>query len=35
VKVGSRYKMEEGEIDVDCIETIGLPDITPESATAL
>jgi len=27
--------MEEGEIDVDCIETIGLPDITPESATAL
>jgi hypothetical protein len=26
--------MEEGEIEVDCIEMIGLPDITPESATA-
>ena len=34
VKVGSRYKMEEGEIEVDCIEMIDLPDITPESATA-
>ena len=24
--------MEEGEIEVDSIETIGLPDITPELA---
>ena len=32
VKVGSRYRMEEGEIEVDSIEPIGLPDITPELA---
>src|SRR5271165_3468847 len=32
VKVGGRYRMEEGEIEVDSIETIGLPDITPELA---
>jgi hypothetical protein len=32
VKVGNRYKMEEGEIEVDSIEPIGLPDITPELA---
>jgi len=32
VKVGGRYKMEEGEIEVDSIEPIGLPDITPELA---
>jgi hypothetical protein len=32
VKAGSRYRMEEGEIDVDSIEPIGLPDITPELA---
>jgi hypothetical protein len=32
VKVGSRYRMEEGEIEVDSIETIGFPDITPELA---
>ena len=32
VRVGARYQMEEGEIEVDSIETIGLPDITPELA---
>ena len=32
VKAGSRYRMEEGEIEVDSIEPIGLPDITPELA---
>ena len=32
VKVGGRYRMEEGEIEVDSIEPIGLPDITPELA---
>jgi len=34
VKVGGRYRMEEGEIEVDSIEPIGLPDITPELARA-
>ena len=29
VKVGSRYRMEEGEIEIDSIEPIGFPDITP------
>ena len=33
-KVGGRYKMEEGEIEMDFIEPIGLPDITPELARA-
>lgn len=32
VKVGARYHMEEGEIEVDSIEPIGFPDITPELA---
>jgi len=32
VKVGVRYRMEEGEIEVDAIEPIGLPDITPALA---
>lgn len=32
VKVGGRYRMEEGEIEVDSIEQIGLPDITPSLA---
>jgi hypothetical protein len=32
VRAGARYRMEEGEIEVDSIETIGLPDITPELA---
>jgi len=34
VKAGHRYRMEEGEIEVDSIEPIGLPDITPELARA-
>jgi hypothetical protein len=34
VNVGSRYRMEEGEIEVDSIETIGFPDITPALARA-
>jgi hypothetical protein len=29
VTVGTRYRMEEGEIQVDSITPIGLPDITP------
>jgi hypothetical protein len=29
VKVGHRYRMEEGEIIVDSIEQIGLQEITP------
>src|ERR1700692_2554508 len=29
VKVGNRYRMEEGEIEVDSITPIGFPDITP------
>src|SRR5712672_3568620 len=32
VKVGARYRMEEGEIEIDSIEPIGLPDITPRLA---
>jgi hypothetical protein len=32
VKVGGRYRMEEGEIVVDSIEPIGFPDITPQLA---
>jgi hypothetical protein len=31
-RVGARYRMEEGEIQVDSIEPIGFPDITPELA---
>jgi hypothetical protein len=34
VRVGGRYKVGEGEIEVDSIEPIGLPDITPELARA-
>ena len=34
VKVGHRYKMDEGEIEIDSIEPIGFPDITPELARA-
>jgi hypothetical protein len=34
VTVGGRYRMEEGEIEVDSIRPIGLPDITPELARA-
>ena len=32
VKVGARYRMEEGEIEIESIEQIGFPDITPELA---
>ena len=32
IRVGARYRMEEGEIEIDSIEPIGLPDITPELA---
>src|SRR6202789_2159490 len=32
VRARGRYRMEEGEIEVDSIEPIGLPDITPELA---
>lgn len=34
VIVGGRYRMEEGEIEVDSIEPIGFPDITPQLARA-
>jgi hypothetical protein len=34
VKVGGRYRMEQGEIEVDSIEPIGMPDITPQLARA-
>jgi len=32
VTVGKRYRMDEGEIEVDSIQPIGLPDITPQLA---
>jgi hypothetical protein len=32
VIVGNRYRMDEGQIEIDSIEPIGLPDITPELA---
>jgi hypothetical protein len=32
VRVGGRYRMEEGEVEVDSIELIGIPDITPSLA---
>ena len=32
VRVGGRYRMEEGEIEIDSIEPIGLADITPQLA---
>jgi hypothetical protein len=34
VKVGSRYRMDEGVIEIDSIEPIGFPDITPQLARA-
>jgi hypothetical protein len=34
VKVGGRYAMEEGQIEVDAILPIELADITPELARA-
>jgi hypothetical protein len=32
VKVGGRYRMDEGEIVIDSVTQIGFPDITPELA---
>ena len=32
VRVGQRYAMEEGDIEVDSIQPIGFPDITPALA---
>lgn len=32
VQVGRRYRMEEGEIEIDSITPIGYPDITPQLA---
>ena len=32
VRVGARYRMEEGEIVIDSIQPIGFPDITPQLA---
>jgi len=34
VTVGKRYSMEEGQIEIDAIDLIGLPDITPQLALA-
>ena len=32
VSVGGRYPMDEGQVEIDSIESIGFPDITPELA---
>ena len=32
VRVGARYRMDDGEIEIDSIEPIGFPDITPALA---
>jgi len=32
VRVGSRYRMDDGAIEIDSIEPIGFPDITPQLA---
>lgn len=34
VIAGNRYRMEEGEIEIDSIDLIGFPDITPQLARA-
>ncbi len=34
VKVGGRYRMEQGEIEVDSILPIDMTDITPDLARA-
>ena len=34
VKAGNRYRMEEGEIEIDSVLPISLSDITPELARA-
>jgi hypothetical protein len=32
VRCGGRYRIDEGEVEVDSIEQIGFPDITPQLA---
>jgi hypothetical protein len=32
VTVGRRYSMDNGQIEIDSIEPIGIPDITPDLA---
>jgi hypothetical protein len=32
VRAGARYRMDQGQIEVESIESIGLPDITPALA---
>lgn len=32
VRIGGRYQMEEGQIEIDSITPIGFPDITPALA---
>ncbi len=32
VAVGRRYAVDDGQIEIDSIESIGFPDITPELA---
>ncbi|MGC2660127.1 MAG: ASCH domain-containing protein [Bryobacteraceae bacterium] len=32
VRIGARYRMEDGEVEVDSITSIDLSDITPELA---
>ena len=32
VTVGKRYAMDEGQIEIDSLEPLGFPDITPELA---
>jgi hypothetical protein len=34
VIAGNRYRMEEGEIEIDSIDLIGFPDINPQLARA-
>lgn len=34
VRVGGRYRMEAGSIEIDSIDPIGFPDITPQLARA-
>ena len=34
VKAGNRYRMGEGEIEIESITPIGFPDITPQLARA-
>jgi hypothetical protein len=32
VSMGARYRVEDGEIEIDSVELIGVPDITPTLA---